>query len=308
MKKITYSLLLLTAILMLFAASCSKDGAVGPKGDTGDKGPNGAVGPAGPAGSVIYSGTTVPAASKGIAGDFYLNTSTGLLYGPKTASGWGNGLSLKGAIGATGAAGSTTLSGTGLPATNLGKNGDYYLDKTNYLLYGPKTGSGWGVPLNLRGPQGNANVKVDSFTVETTEWNKSDFGTIYVLQNTMYSTKYVDHNNPLITANLLNTGLVFVYFKFIQNSENPWKPVPYSYLDGYKGFAYNWAYEPFVGGIRLHFYLSRITVDPPSIREYQVSPSKFKIVTVSGATASALQQNHINMNNYKEVSKFLNIQ
>jgi len=96
---------------------------------------------------MIYNGTTAPDISKGLNGDFYLNTTTGLLYGPKTNDSWGDGFSLKGT---NGAAGSSIFSGAGLPSGSLGNNGDYYIDKTNYLLYGPKTASGWGTPVSYR--------------------------------------------------------------------------------------------------------------------------------------------------------------
>lgn len=41
---------------------------------------------------------------------------------------------------------------------SLGVEGDYYLDKSSYELYGPKINNGWGTPLNLTGGDGNANV------------------------------------------------------------------------------------------------------------------------------------------------------
>src|SRR5258705_12187898 len=116
MKKFIYLFLILS--LMVLFTSCGKDGAVGPQGSTGPAGATAAVGPAGPAGtngqngSIIYSGTIVPAGTTGAVGDFYINLTTGLLYGPKTATGWGTGFSLKGATGATGAAGSKIYSGT----------------------------------------------------------------------------------------------------------------------------------------------------------------------------------------------------
>ncbi|MBB6109081.1 hypothetical protein HDF23_001824 [Mucilaginibacter lappiensis] len=323
MKKINYALLILTAAIMLFTISCGKDGAAGPKGDTGDKGSTGAVGPAGPAGangtagSMIYSGTTAPVATKGAVGDYYLNTTIGLLYGPKTSAGWGSGLSLKGATGATGAAGSTTLSGAGTPAPSLGNNGDYYLDKINYLLYGPKSGSGWGAPVNLRGPagpqgpEGNANVKVDTFTVKSEDWRYTDDSNnnyYYEIDaNSYYKVKCVEHSNSLITASLLNTGLVLVYFQTDTNANGfQWQPLPYSYISA---FSYNWVYETYEGKVRLYFYIGQVNPNsvPPDLETYQVSTKKYKIVMISGSIASSLQQNHINVNKYDEVSKFLNI-
>jgi hypothetical protein len=65
MKKINYLLLLLTAV-MLFAASCGKDGSVGPAGPAGAAGPVGTGGAAGAKGdpgtaNVIYSDWIKPA-------------------------------------------------------------------------------------------------------------------------------------------------------------------------------------------------------------------------------------------------------
>lgn len=74
-------------------------GPIGPqgiKGDTGVRGPIGPQGIAGTNGKTILNGTTRPANSIGTVGDFYINTSSDSLYGPKTASGWGNGISLIG--------------------------------------------------------------------------------------------------------------------------------------------------------------------------------------------------------------------
>jgi len=181
MKKIN-NLLLLLVIGVVFA-SCGKNGDAGPQGATG---PTGAVGPAGPAGangqngSVIYSGTTVPPTTTGVKGDFYLNISTGLLYGPKTDTGWGSGFLLVGPQGAAGAAGNTILSGTGTPDAALGKAGDYFLDKSSYLLYGPKT-----VATNFR---------------DTTADNSA--------------LHAADLSAPSLTTNILNSAQIQVYFNF----------------------------------------------------------------------------------------------
>jgi hypothetical protein len=127
------------------------------KGADGTQGPTGA---AGKDGSIIYSGTGVPVNTIGVNGDYYLDKNTGNLYGPKTTGGWGSPLVLKGTNGtngtngANGTNGSTTLSGTGAPSIGLGNLGDYYLDKTNYQLYGPKDAVGWGIPVLLRGADG----------------------------------------------------------------------------------------------------------------------------------------------------------
>lgn len=54
----------------------------------------GASGPQGPRGSQVLSGNTDPSPTIGLIGDQYINTNTGYLFGPKTTSGWGEGVSL----------------------------------------------------------------------------------------------------------------------------------------------------------------------------------------------------------------------
>lgn len=95
-------------------------GPVGPKGDAGVAGPQGATGPAGPVGATgmtgpqgapgaagqngktLISGTEDPSGSIGVDGDFYVNTSTTTLFGPKAGGTWPAGLSLIGPAGPQG--------------------------------------------------------------------------------------------------------------------------------------------------------------------------------------------------------------
>lgn len=170
-----------SALIALLFNACSETGLMGPEGPIGPAGPTGpagaagAVGSAGKDGSIIYSGNGAPASTLGNSGDYYLDKSTGNLYGPKTAAGWGTPVTLIGAKGADGTNGrdgtngkdgsngkdgkdgtngSITFSGNGAPSSIMGQTGDYYLDKTNYLLYGPKVDADWGVPILLRGAAG----------------------------------------------------------------------------------------------------------------------------------------------------------
>lgn len=175
------------------AGASGATGAQGPAGAQGIAGPigptgaTGATGPAGADGRTILSGTTAPSSSLGANGDFYVNTSTSMLYGPKASGAWPAGVSLigpAGAVGATGATGpqgpagstgptgatgpagttgatgpagadgKTVLNGTGAPDAGAGTSGDFYLDTAVSRLYGPKTGSTWGSGISLIGPQG----------------------------------------------------------------------------------------------------------------------------------------------------------
>jgi collagen type VII alpha len=144
-------------------------GATGPKGDTGD------VGPAGAAGSKWWTGSGVPGSGLGVDGDYY-ERSNGDVYGPKASGAWGSvqfsllgptgatgptgapgspgAAGATGATGPTGAAGSKWWTGSGVPASGLGVDGDFYI-RSNGDVYGPKTSGAWGsVQFSLLGPTG----------------------------------------------------------------------------------------------------------------------------------------------------------
>ena len=54
-----------------------------------------------------------------------------------------------------GTVGNTVLNGESAPTSVIGNLGDYFIDNTNKLLYGPKTNSGWGSGASLIGPKGD---------------------------------------------------------------------------------------------------------------------------------------------------------
>ena len=135
-------------------------GATGPQGPAGATGANGATGATGAAGSKTLSGTGAPAGTIGSNGDYYLDKTNYLLYGPKTATGWGTPILLRGAqgaqgpVGPAGADGSVIYGGNSAPAPALGKPGDFYFDRVAARIYGPKTAAGWGTGTNLKGADG----------------------------------------------------------------------------------------------------------------------------------------------------------
>lgn len=116
----------------------------------------------------ILNGTVNPSLSIGNVNDFYINTATNRLFGPKTTTSWGSGVSLigpqgpqgatgaqgpqgiqgiQGATGATGpqgpqgVAGSVWRNGSGAPSNSLGVNGDYYLDTVNGNVFLRQSGT-----------------------------------------------------------------------------------------------------------------------------------------------------------------------
>jgi Collagen triple helix repeat (20 copies) len=115
------------------AVNWYEQGAAGPAGPAGPTGP---AGPAGPQGSQGATGPQGPAGPTGPAGPAGATGSQGL----------------------PGTNGNTILSGTGPPG-NLGNAGDFYIDTSADVLYGPMTTNGWPATgtslIGQAGPQGS---------------------------------------------------------------------------------------------------------------------------------------------------------
>jgi hypothetical protein len=237
-------------LFSFFCIGCKKTGPQGATGATGANGPAGPIGPAGDNGSVIYSGTVTPAASVGNVGDFYMDLGTSTLYGPKTASGWGSGFSLKGdsgttgavgdsgatgatgATGANGKAGTQIYAGTGVPDPTLGVTGDFYMDTMAHNLYGPKQTAGWGTPIALQGPAGatgaigaagatgpqgpagTANVLYTPWVTPTSWSHLVGYGSQDIIRHTELI--------PAITAAIVQGGTVLCYAQLDDYNTTIW--------------------------------------------------------------------------------------
>jgi hypothetical protein len=103
------------------------------KGDKGDRGFS------------VLNGTTDPISTTGVDGDFYINTTSNSIFGPKVSGAWGSG---------TGIGGKSVLSGTVDPVTANGSNGDFYINVISSKIFGPKLNNTWPAGVNLVGPQG----------------------------------------------------------------------------------------------------------------------------------------------------------
>ena len=141
----------------------------------------GVTGPTGPESVQWLYGSGAPSAGIGRSNDFYLDTTNGVLYGPKASGSWGAGLQLAtgqrgptgatgaagaagssitgpsgavGATGATGAAGRSLLAVAGAPVNAIGANGDLAWDITNRVVYGPKANGTWPSGTSVVGPTG----------------------------------------------------------------------------------------------------------------------------------------------------------
>lgn len=185
-------------------------GDTGTKGDKGDKGTKGDAGAKGQDGSQFLSGTASPT-TQGKIGDFYFRTTTATLYGPKTAAGWGIGISLKGEKGDKGEDGRTILNGTGNPAANIGAVGDFYINTTSYTIFGPKSATGWGGGksiLGAKGDKGEATYVILSGAADPTNsiGNTGDFY-FNTVTKTLFYRYFAILNSPAWTtiAKLSNT-------------------------------------------------------------------------------------------------------
>lgn len=88
-------------------------GTVGVQGPQGLIGAQGAIGLTGAAGKTVLYGTSNPTIANGVDGDFWINTLTHVLFGPRVGGTWPAGVSLVGPQGTQGAAGPQGPSGEG---------------------------------------------------------------------------------------------------------------------------------------------------------------------------------------------------
>ncbi len=128
------------------AGATGATGAAGPAGATGATGPSGATGPG------MLTGTVDPAAGDGNNGDFYYNSATRAIFGPKAGGTWPAGVSLAGATGATGATG---LAGATGPAGATGSAGPAGAAGATGAT-GPAGAAGVVGPTGATGPAGTA--------------------------------------------------------------------------------------------------------------------------------------------------------
>lgn len=130
---------------------------IGDDGVNGNDGAAGSNGTNGTNGNSVLSGSSNPLSGVGVDGDFYINTSSWEIFGPKASGTWPGGISIigpDGIDGDPGADGNSILSGVGAPSGGTGQDGDFYIDINDWDLYGPKTTGAWTLATSLIGPTG----------------------------------------------------------------------------------------------------------------------------------------------------------
>lgn len=183
----------------------------------------------------------------------------------------------------------------------MGNIGDYYLDKTNYLLYGPKLTTGWNAPLSL---QGNISIKTETFTIYNVNWSSyitfppSAAGSVF---NTTRGRTFV-HFNKWVTGDVINGGVILVYI-FVPNVG--WMPLPISSRTVWND-TYHISFGP-EGQVTLYFYFER---EPENYRslDYVLPESLFKVVVVPNQVlTNFLKPKHVDLNDYEAVMKALQL-
>lgn len=313
---IGYLILSLMLVMGMALAACEGPaGSQGSQGPDGQQGPEGPIGPAGEDGSMIHAGEGVPGDDVGTWGDLYLNTNTAELYGPKNESdGWGVPMVLRGAdgqdgqdgtdgqdgqdgaagqAGQDGEDGSQIYSGTSAPAASLGQEGDYYLNKTTFDLYGPKTGSGWGMPINL---QATTNVMY-------TSWFEPDWDIDEPRYKRMRVTEF------RLTTEFKESGVVLVYRRnnlSPGNIRNYLLPQTIYYVGG----DVSRVYRSYISGNGVYIEIRSYTQDLDA-EDYDAPHNAFRYVLIPGSediSAKTVGRNlPIDLQDYQEVKKYFGI-
>lgn len=91
----------------------------------------------------VHLQATFPPTTTARVGDAFIEQGTFNLYKLNSALGWDN---LGTLVGSSGTSGNSILNGTINPDNTIGNDGDFYLNTTNYDLWGPKTSGDWAGP------------------------------------------------------------------------------------------------------------------------------------------------------------------
>jgi hypothetical protein len=281
-KHLFFALIILGGML----SSCKKDAAVKSTRLSVGSDTTALVMAISSTGTIIYSGTVAPSASIGVIGDFYINLATSRLFGPKTASGWGNAIPL----------GSHIWSGSTVPTTATGLNGDFYLDKATFVLYGPRTSAGWGAGISLQGPPGTANVIYSDWITPTTYTKDTIFSTFHL---------FADIPASKITQAILDKGTVVVYGKLTGYNPVIWPatqvsalPIVITYQEGTQIYNDTWSALITLGNVRIQF------TDDQNLYNTISNAHQFRYVIIPGAVHTT---GSVNIKDYHQVQQAFHI-
>jgi hypothetical protein len=175
------------------------------------------------------------------------------------------------------------------------------------------------------GTDGNANVKVDTFTLHNADWGNrtSEFYDLVVGENAGSTTtqtlnpRYHDRSFSAITNDIIHHGAVLVFFNSSHDIDGADEWTQLNFYFSIEAFTYNYVFQAFPGRVRLNIFFT--PVDGPSTPDpavYIIPDYKFKILAVEGNVAgnSLIGKNGIayaiadlKSMSYDQVSEVLNI-
>jgi hypothetical protein len=257
-------------------------------------------------GTLLY-GAGLPASATGKNLDSYINTLTGIFYKKSTGS-WSQVFSMAtgpqgpqgtaGTNGANGTNGNTVLSGTTNPSNSTtGVNGNFYINTSNYTIFGPKTAGIWGDGVSLLGAgianggtAGQVLVKVDG-TDFNTDWQDNSFENLSgnPADNINLAAALAAKQNSLgyIAENAAGKNLANGYAGLDGSGKVAASQLP-SYVDDVLEFA-NYAALPATGET------GKIYVTLDDNAEYRWSGSTYIQLVASPGSTDAVPEGSINL-------------
>jgi len=257
-------------------------------------------------GTMLYGGG-VPGTSIGKNSDSYIDTLTGIFY-QKTAGAWSQVFSMAtgpqgpqgtaGTNGTNGTNGNTILFGTVTPSnTSTGVDGNFYINTSTYVLYGPKTSGVWGTGVSLMGAgvpgggtTGQVLAKADNTSFNTI-WQDNSFANLSggPTDNTNLATALSGKQNSLgfTPENTANKGQPNGYPSLDSSGKVPSAQLP-AYVDEVQEFA-NYAAFPATGATDI-IYIAQDTN-----YEYRWSGSAYIQLVASPGSTDAVPEGTTNL-------------
>ena len=162
------------------------------------------------------------------------------------------------------------------------------------------------------GQDGNANVKVGTLDLTSSDWlwhGSYTFSTANT-SSTSYYTRYVDIDVPEITESIFETGLVLVYYKPDRHADN-WEPLSFQFTSFGGVYTTNIAFRTELSKIRLHYFWSANSGNAPTgLETYPIADSRVKYIVIEGSaigtTARTTQANNSVLNELNNVGVDVN--
>jgi len=257
-------------------------------------------------GTLLY-GAGMPGSSTGKNLDSYINTLTGIFY-QKSSGTWAQVFSMAtgpqgpqgtaGTNGTNGTDGNSILFGVAVPSNSTtGVNGNFYINTSTYILYGPKTAGVWGDGISLigigiptGGTAGQLLAKADA-TDFNTAWEDNSFANLSGQpgDNTNMAAALAAKQNTLAYTpeNIANKGQPNGYASLDSTGKVPSAQLP-AYVDEVQEFATLSAF-PAMGAANIIY----VAVDTNF--EYRWSGSTYIQLVASPGSTDAVPEGSTNL-------------